>query len=149
VPQRSNEHEFLTEVLQGHPEAVSFVEQVSRISQVWDDLVDGDSEVPGDAINAAFWESITLPDNTFYASHYGQLQPLLKAAMADWMAANDLELAGDHQRNLAFVLRDNLAAVVIEVARLVGGYSWMRSKAAAIREHVHAESLETYKESCR
>lgn len=143
---RLDEHQFLNWALQGHPEAVAFVEAAARISQTWDDLVDGDAAVASDRVNEAFWEAMTLPENLFYAQHYHRLQPVMQTAMADWMAANTLERNSDHGRNLAFVLRDNLAALITQCALLIGGYEWMRQVAPAVRWHVHEEPLATYKE---
>jgi len=143
---RTDERGFLIWVMQGNGEAVAFLEQVFRISQVWDDIIDGDKEVPREAVNKAFWEAITLPENPFYARHFDKLQPVMQVAMADWMAANQLEKGDAHDRNIAFVIRDNLASLIMQCARLVGGFDWAQEIAPAIRRHIHEESLEEYKE---
>jgi hypothetical protein len=143
---RSNEHTFLQQVLRDDPHAVAFIEALSRISQTLDDLIDGDQPISKNQVVSAFWESlIELPANPFYRQHEPYLRPLMAQALQDWRTSLYLEATEDHhQRTLAFVLRDQLAGVIIQCAYLVGGETWMTRVSVAIRQHVHEDSLDDY-----
>ncbi len=139
------QREFLDEILCGDAEAVALCEMLGGISQVWDDLIDGDAEVSAAEINQAFFAAIVeLPANPFYFRHFARLHPLIASAVFDWMASNELEKTGSHDRTLAFVLRDNLSAVVTQCASITGGYAWAQQNAARIRRYFHDETLQDY-----
>lgn len=142
---RENEHEFLIEVLKGDIFAVDFCESVFRISQVLDDLIDKDKPVGDDEIIEIFWRAmIQLPNNEFYRRNFDILNPMLRAMMVDWLDANTLERGGDHEKSVAFVLRDSIGAIAIHSAYLVGGYAWGRKVSALIRSHIHEDTYEDY-----
>jgi len=141
-----NERQFLIRVLQSNGPAIEMCEILFRISQVWDDLYDNDNDVSKEAINEAFWEAlIELPGNTFYQRHFNTIHPLLKQYIIDWMDANLLEQENEHGQNIAFVLRDSVASVVVQCAYLVGGYDWMRTVSPQIRRFMLDEKLDDYK----
>lgn len=140
------EHDFLVEILQGNMAAVAFCENLFRISQIWDDLIDGDKEVSADTTNEAFWRAlITVNENPFYFKHAQELQPLIRAAIVDWMDANALEKDGEHGQDVAFVLRDSISAIVIHCAYIIGGFPLMRQVSLAVRKRIYDESLVDYK----
>ena len=140
------QRDFLLRVLQGNGLAVSLCETLFTISQVWDDLIDGDP-VEDDAVNEAFWLAlVALPRNDFYRQHFLDLQPLVQAAITDWLTANELEVRDEGAKHLAFVLRDSLTSVVTQCALLVGGYEWMREVTPEIRLFFHDEPLNEYME---
>lgn len=140
------EHDFLVEILQGNMAAVAFCENLFRISQIWDDLVDGDKEVSADVTNEAFWRAlITVNENPFYFKHAQELQPLIRAAIVDWMDANALEKDGEHWQDVAFVLRDSISAIVIHCAYIIGGFPLMRQASLVVRKRIYDETLADYK----
>lgn len=141
-----NERAFLQHVLKDNAAAILFCEALFRVSQVLDDLIDGDKPVTGDAIYRAFWEAmIDIPSNAFYRAHEPTLRPLMAAALQDWRDSVTLERDGDrHGRSLAFVLRDQLTSLVVQCAGLIGGFAWMQQVSAEIRRHFHEEKLDDY-----
>jgi len=141
-----NERVFLQQVLKEHTAAILFCEALFRVSQVLDDLIDGDKPVTGNAIYCAFWEAmIEIPGNAFYRAHEPTLRPLMAAALQDWRDSVTLERDGDrHGRTLAFVLRDQLTSLVVQCAGLVGGFAWMQQVGADIRRHFHEDKLDDY-----
>lgn len=141
-----NERAFLQHVLKDHAAAILFCEALFRVSQVLDDLIDGDKPVTSDAIYRAFWEAmIDIPGNAFYRAHEPLLRPLMAAALQDWRDSVTLERDGDrHGRTLAFVLRDQLTSLVVQCAGLVGGFAWMQQVSADIRRHFHEDKLDDY-----
>lgn len=131
--------------LKGDAQAVALCDQVFHLTQIWDDLVDGDKEVCIEDINRAFWLALVeIPQNPFFQRHQAQLTPLLRAAVADWMDAGSLEQGDNHERTLAFVLRDAVGGLVSQCAYLIGGYEWMRTVSPDVRRMVHDETLDTY-----
>lgn len=142
MPLTDNESEFLDRVLLGNRDAVEFCEDLFAISQLWDDLVDGDKAVESETINAAFWCALVdLPNNPFYQMHFGTLQPLVQAAIVDWLDANDLEHGNYEARAAAYVLRDSVGAIVIHCARILGGYAHMRRISMEVRRALYDEAL--------
>ncbi|MHB0820133.1 hypothetical protein ACYCFK_17885 [Stutzerimonas stutzeri] len=141
-----NERAFLQHVLKDHASAILFCESLFRVSQILDDLIDGDRPVAGDAIYRAFWEAmIDIPGNPFYRAHEPTLRPLMAAALQDWRDSVTLERDGDHHgRSLAFVLRDQLTSLVVQCAGLIGGFAWMQDVSAQIRRHFHEDKLADY-----
>lgn len=136
---------FLSRVLQGDMAAVAFCETLFHISQVWDDLVDRDRDVPREEVDAAFWNAlIAIPNNPFYMQHAAVLQPLMQAAIVDWMDATTLERGTPRERTVSYVLRDSLSAIVIHCARLIGGYEWMRSISPDVRRELYDEAISEY-----
>lgn len=140
------ERAFLQQVLLGDAEAVAFVEMLGLISQTWDDLVDG-CPPSAEMVNAAFWNAVVgLPSNEFYRAHFATLQPLLQTAIADWLDSNTLEKGDTHDKHIAFILRDSATSIVVQCARLVGGYAHMRKVGPDIRRYFMDERLEKFME---
>jgi hypothetical protein len=141
-----NEREFLVSVLKGDITAIAFCEMLFRISQTLDDLIDRDKPVSDDAIYMAFFEAlIALPGNPFYRANELFLRPIMASALQDWRDSTILERQGDrHGRTLAFVLRDQLTSLVIQVAGIVGGVQWMHEISSDIRRHFHEDLLDDY-----
>ena len=143
---RPDENQFLAQALQGHQHAIEFCRSLFRISQTLDDLIDADKTLTGSQVISAFWQAlIELPGNPFYREHEPFLRPLMAMALQDWRDSVVLERSdSDHNRTLAFVLRDQLAGVVTQCAYLIGGERWMEKQGPTIRQYFHEESLGDY-----
>lgn len=128
--------------------AVKFCEDLFRISQIWDDLIDRDREVPNTFINQMMWKALVdVPQNPFYYNNATSLSKIIELHIIDWFDANELEQGSDHDKNMAFVLRDSIGTIVIHCAKIIGGYDWMRSISTEVRRYVYDEPLEAYKEA--
>lgn len=139
------EHDFLLRVLKGNAAAVDFCEAVFRISQIADDLFDGDKPVAPEIIEEVFWRCLVqLPKQPFYTANFQALQPLIENAFICWMTANQLERGNEHDKSISFVLRDEVGAIAVHVAYLVGGYYWGKKVAPEIRRFIHDEPLAAY-----
>ena len=140
------EKELLELVLQENQDAIEMMGELAKVSQVWDDLIDRDKEVTDNAINAVFISLLsTLPRNPFYASHLGELQPLIEGAIIDWLTANDLEQSGD-AGPMSWILRDNLSSIAIGAAKIIGGMPWAIEISPIVRKFVHDESIRGYQD---
>lgn len=149
--QESEQHEqydrlpYLAWALNNNAEAVSLCEQLVYVSHLWDDLIDGDVAVDAERVNRAMWTAIVdVPANPFYQRHYGQLAPVIRQSIIDWMDATTLERQDQHGQTIAFVLRDGIQSVITTCAYLVGGYDWMREVTAEIRRQGQFEPLSVY-----
>lgn len=128
----------------GDESGVEFIEALFDTFHTWDDLIDEDPVSP-DAINLAFTTAlVAIPRNPFFQRHAYELQPLIEAAITDWKVANTFERGGAHERNLAFVLRDHMAQIVIRAAWCVGGQSWADHVAPSVWRANCDDTLEEY-----
>ncbi len=139
-----NEDVFLFDALQD-ASAVEFVQLLGAVSQTWDDVID---EAKIDDVSSAFMSLlIDLPANPFYRRHLDRLLPVMRAAIFDWLASNELQDGDEDDRALAHVLRDSLIAVVVECTAITRGNAYAASNAARIRRFYHDESLEAFNRS--
>jgi hypothetical protein len=133
-------------ILKGNEPAMDFISMIGFISQVWDDLVDGESR-PTDDVNRAFWMALVgLEENRFYQCYRAELVPLMRSYINCWLDANTMERGDHHQKTVAFVLRDMVGDIVCQCAYLLGGYEWMREVSPKIRSIIFDESLNAYLE---
>ena len=146
-----NRREFQSERLQfylkGDVAAIEFCAMFFRITQIWDDLHDGDARVEPGTVNAAFEAAlIHIPENPFFMQHFNVLQPLIRVGINAWLDSNELlDMGGTNNLARAYMLRDGVGEVLIACMRIVGGYPWMRTHSARARvELINDESFETY-----
>ena len=144
-------HRRITEILKGHHDAIEFCLMFFELTQIWDDLVDGDKDVPCGTISTAFKLAlIQIPQNRFYVEHFHQLQPIIRLGILDWETANILEHLSMNDRVLAYVLRDSVGAVILECARIIGGDRYVEQIAYDVRTRlIHDEPFMTYFKSLR
>jgi hypothetical protein len=141
----ASQWERIVHFVRGDMEAARFCDQFFYITQVWDDLADGDRVRTPEDIDRAFWLALVeLPGNRFYLRHGAELRTLVAAFVQDWFAANVLERGDGHDRSLAFVLRDRVGGLIAHCALLAGGYAWARQVNPDIRRLVHDETLSDY-----
>ena len=108
----------LTRWFQGNGYAVRLALDIWSVIQVWDDLVDKDSEVGSDEINETFRKLIyTIPSNPFYAEHAHEFAPILHDMMIRWQIANTLEEEqSDGDLEKAWMLRAGVYQVFVYIA---------------------------------
>lgn len=136
------EEQWISDVLQNCRPAVDLCLALGMVSQVWDDVVDeGKSTGINQAMVAAL---VDIPSNPFYRAHFDQLQPLVAMACFDYLASVELERGTEHERTLAFGLRDSYAAIVTQCAAIIGGSGYAATQAARIRRVIHDEPLAQY-----
>jgi hypothetical protein len=143
---QNDEAKFLHSILRGNAQAVQFCQSLFEVSQTLDDLIDGDSKITQQVVISAFWKTlIEIPANPFYREHEPYLRPLMAMALQDWRDSVVLERSdSEHNKTLAFVLRDQLSGVVTQCAYLLGGESWMASVGPQVRQYFHDEPLSDY-----
>ena len=137
--------------LKDNREATDLINAYFSISQVWDDLIDGDQPVTKGQINLMMMQALVeIPTNPFFQRHFQELMPMVQHCLMTWLDANTLEQIGD-ERDLmvSYILRSVTTDLLIHVAGLVGGLAWRRQAALAIRKAIYHDNesfIEYFKE---
>lgn len=122
----------LRQWFKGNEDAARLVENLFEVSQLVDDFVDRDQgHTLGDrrerAARLLHLALIVIPANPFHAKFQGWLAPLLSDAVLAWDMATGLEQGGrDTEKAFAFVYRDQLERMIVQVAQLIGGLDHAR-----------------------
>lgn len=127
--------ERLVKWLKGHSEAIAFIEDIHRIVELWDDLIDRDREPRPAEIHAAFTAAlIGLPRNRFYMANFGLLSPILENAIDNWHVANALEHKGGEALQTSFILRCGILDMTTMAAKIIGGPEWALTVGIEMRQ---------------
>lgn len=136
--------EVLSRAMQGNPDAVDFCLTLNSIVEKWDDLHDGDKQVSKEDINRAFTAAlIGLPRNPFYRRYMEELLPVMTEALLAWHDSNELAKGGDHDRKMAWMLKQQVTRVCNHCAYIIGGLDWYRTVGADICR-IFTETQEEY-----
>lgn len=123
----------LLEWFSGDVDAVEFLLLISDITEVWDDLIDGDKPLTPDQIHTAFLKALfELPTNPFFRKHQSYLMPVMLQAANSWILANTFEKGDNNQRALAYTLRNMDIQVAEAIVYLTGGWRKLREVSAEI-----------------
>ena len=145
-----SEQEFTYKACKGYQPAIDLCNQYFHVCQVWDDLIDKDRPLSDTEINNTFISALfEIPSNHFYRANFDYLKGVMFSGVIDWMDANDLEKGTDHQKMVAYTLRDNFNNLLIHCAYLIGGKAWMHEIRKQLRLDVYDESLDAYMESLK
>jgi len=143
-----SEQTFTYTACKGYKPAIDLCNLFFHVCQVWDDLVDKDKDVTEEQVNNAFIIAlIEIPSNPFYQQYFHYLKGVMFAGIIDWMDANDLEKGDEHQKMVAYTLRDNFNNLLIHCAYLLGGKAWMHHIRKQLRLNVYDEPIREYLES--
>ena len=136
-------------MVRGNRAAYDFLTTMFEVLHFWDDLIDRDREVPPEEVNRSMWNVlVTIPENIFFQQNFSQLMPLLKTAIWNWQAANEMERSGDElDKRIAFVLRSTYVDMVSMCAYIVGGRDWAHEVALEARRQTSNEGWEAYLEA--
>lgn len=133
--------------MKGDVQAVRFCEQFLHLCHWFDDMVDADVPRSREDNEVMTWLALVdLPSNAFFNQHHTQLQPVITAAVADWLTANTLERGDVHERHIAYTLRCSILTVIAHCALIVGGPVWARQAGLEIRRYGQRETLDEYLE---
>ena len=144
---RMSEHHWniIGHCLKGNAAAIALVRTLNLAINAWDDLIDGDKTPTINEIHAAFIALLVdLPRNPFYREHMDELLPCIEVAIAEWLAANELEGGNKEDRARAHVLRFSGLSVYVMCARIVGGIQWAAEAATLMRKAIPAETAEAF-----
>lgn len=141
---------LIEKALKNDEDAVRFVLDVMFVARIWDDIYDAPpgKRVPGHLVNQAFSKALVdIQANPFYRQYQDQFVALFREYAANWMSSNEFEKTGtEHEKTIAFVLRDTIGGLVLHCAYLIGGSDWMTQIAPEIRKLQFDEPLIDYLE---
>ena len=120
-------------------DAVALANMLIDISQIWDDLVDGDKDVSAQSINTMMrYALVEIPKNDFYRTHFSELHPVLEDRLYTWLDANKLEQIGDERDlHVSYIIRSVVTDLVIHLAFLAGGLTHRQKAAVEIRQMIY------------
>ncbi len=125
--------------------AARWVESFARITQVWDDLVDRDKPITGDDVTMAFMDAlIAMPNNPFFVAYRQPLTTMMYAVVSDWLTSNQLAGRGRMEDRIAFVIRDSLAGMIVQIASMLHGHDYAMQRAVAIRRYFHDDQFDEF-----
>jgi hypothetical protein len=116
----------LLSLCEGNEDAVSLIQEMWNLVEVWDDAVDGDHREPEHVVNRAFlWAICGRDENPFLLEH-PELKLAMKQMVSVWMAANFLEKSKAHESLVtSYTLRCSpylfFVSVVIAAAGVAAG----------------------------
>jgi hypothetical protein len=135
--------------LQNDPGAQAFFADTMTAFAFWDDLTDGDAQVPIGRVHQAMWAALLdLPANPFYRAHFEALHPVVKLAALDWMASTTLEKsdkATDDDLMAAFVLGQSWASILLAAATIINGPAAAMQFAPNIRQFALGGGFKAYR----
>ena len=145
----ADNRELCVRAMRGNTGALQFLDLITGILHLWDDLQDKDKAVSDAMVSKGFWDALVeLPRNAFYAQHFEALNSTLAVAIQNWHAANAMEAStSESDKEIAFIIRSAYVDLVILCAIIVGGYEWGREVTPEIRRFWHDETLAGYKEN--
>ena len=138
----AQEAELINFWLKEDPDAIALVNAFSRVSQIWDDLHDGDKPVSRDQVDYMMMMALLdIPGNRFYQANFHALFPVIQHCLFSWLDANTLEETGDDRDlQVSYIIRSSTTDLIIHVAGLVGGAHWRRQAALAVRRYIYHDN---------
>lgn len=136
------EQDLIRYWLKDNPEAIELANDYSIVSQIWDDLHDGDKPVTRAQIDYMMQLALVdIPKNPFFQRNYLELMPMVQHCLMTWQDANTLEAKGD-DRDLyvSYIIRSVTTDLIIHMAGIIGGTTWRRQAALAIRRTVYHDN---------
>jgi hypothetical protein len=120
-----NDREYLEHAFKGDEDAVRLILDLTKIADVWDNLIDQDKPASADDINEAFWKAmVDVPGNPVYRRYANDLMPVIKLGIVNWWASNEMQKTPGRAQEIAHVIRYSIADVATLLAMLIGGREW-------------------------
>lgn len=140
-----NDRQYLMHVMKGDEAAVQLALDLTYVSNIWDDMIDGDKELTHADINTAFATALVgIPRNPFFQRFANDLLPVMSVGIANFLIANQYEKGGREDRAMAHVLRYSVVDVVVQMACLIGGMAWVELVGPELRRRGQRDTLDNY-----
>jgi hypothetical protein len=134
----------------GDLNAIAYIGAVSDAAELFDDIVDRDTEIENSHVERVLFSLLTqLPLNPFFDAYKHQLCPIMFTGVNAWLDATKMEKGSDHEKSHAYVLRDWYMELLMYTIYLTRGREYMRSVSVEVRAFFMAETLEEYKEKLK
>ncbi|MCG7915913.1 MAG: hypothetical protein JAY71_18765 [Candidatus Thiodiazotropha weberae] len=152
---------LLNQWLRGDSDAIDLAMAWVRISQTWDDLIDGDKPVSPLDINRMMVAALVdIPKNRFFQQHCHEILPVVEQCVGTWLSANSLECRWQGVQNtpeqdrfresdlmVSYIIRSVVTDLVIHLAGIIGGMKWREQAGVEIRRKVYQDN-ESFREYC-
>lgn len=133
------------ECANGHEDAADFLLAVGDYVELWDDLIDKDTEITDERINAAMSNGILLNFNPFAQANAHYLRAFIVQMINSYLDSEELQHDDDPKvRNIAFHLRNHPLELYQAVAFCCGGWPHLRQMSPKIRKFFAFESFEEW-----
>jgi hypothetical protein len=137
--------EYLEYAFKGDKDAVALMMTVTKVADVWDNLIDGDVPVETDAINAAFYAAlVAIPSNPAFRRYQLDLLVVFNTSIVNWLASNELAKGDLHAKQIAHVTRYSVADVAVYLATAIGGPDWAIQVTPELRLRSQKDRLENF-----
>lgn len=142
----TEEREHMLQWFRGNMAAVQCVETFGRISQLADDIADGDApDVPEAIEKLLLLALVDLPRNDFYRAHATMYAPLLAPVVINWGRSNEwARSTAIEDRMFAYVLRESGEQLITATAYAVGGPDHARAVARDVHQYYHVKHREPF-----
>tara|TARA_Y100000593_G_C4247810_1_gene305600 strand:+ start:221 stop:667 length:447 start_codon:yes stop_codon:yes gene_type:complete len=132
------EHQIYLKWCNNDEQAVKFLHDISEISQIADDFVDGDVSDSESMTRLLHLSLVSIPTNPFFLCHANWLVPIMSSSMLLWNASNGWK------NEFGFVYREALEQIVGIVAGIVGGHEHAIQVTKELNEFYHQTHGEGY-----
>lgn len=117
----------LARCFKNNPHALDVVVKINDVCEIWDDLHDGDRAVSLEEMNGAFDTALLeLPSNPFYRMHQDEYIVLMRSVRLAWHDSNVLSKGSEHDRHMAYMLKQQITRIANYTAYLIGGMEWAK-----------------------
>ena len=136
------EREILLWAFKNNTDAVEFFSFAAEISQVFDDIWDGDKEVGRElALKMMLMAMVDLPRTKFYQVFGADAVTLIENTWMRWLESNDLEATKDEGLlRISYITRSSTTDMMIEMAGMLHGREWRREVAAKVRPWIYNDN---------
>lgn len=131
--------------MQGNKEATQWCNDLIRVADVWDNLIDCDVNVSKSDIDDLCEKSLlSMSCNSFFQKHADELAPIMRSSIRNWKIANAMSFRSPESRIQSHVLRYSAIDAIVACAAIVGGDEWAVEVGPALRERHMQDSLLHY-----
>ena len=141
------EREMYSWALKGCEDAMEFFALACRVSQIFDDVWDGDNPVTREQqLSMMLMAMVDMPRTKFAQIMGLDAVALIENTWMRWVESNDLEETGDGDLlRISYITRSVLTDMLIEMAGMLYGRDWRREVALKVRPWVYGDN-EPYSE---
>lgn len=141
----------LLEIFDGLEDAVDLIEDCISVTEVWDDLIDGDRQVTSEMITHAFTLALVkIPSNPLYTRYGATIRVALTGAILGWIDSDAMRgdrTMGAEDVITAHVVRYQIVDVALQLLVELRGWSFATIYSPELRRMYRAETLREFVES--
>lgn len=139
--------ETLLELMSGNKEAFQLMVDLSRLGNIYDDLIDRDKPVSEKDIHSLMAKVLLeIPENRFYREHQTEILAVMATGLINYHAANQIEALGNlEELRVSHCLRYSVIDVGLLCMKITGGYEFAAKNARRARLMFQNDTWAHYK----